>query len=162
MSFHDSYLGRLRQRIGSELVLMPGVRCVLADPGGRILLQRRSDFGVWGLPGGNAEPGESLLDVAIREVREEVGVDVPVMAPYGCASDPAFETITFPNGDRCQFVSLMFWAATDGTGAHAASDETLEAAWFDPAALPDDMLANMRRSVEAFVRFQATGSFQMI
>ena len=50
--FAQSYLGRLRQELGSRLLLVPGTRIVVENPAGEILLQLRSDFRAWGLPGG--------------------------------------------------------------------------------------------------------------
>ena len=57
MSFADSYLGRLRQLVGNRLVLVPGARIIIERDDGRILLHKRTDFDIWGLPGGNAEEG---------------------------------------------------------------------------------------------------------
>ena len=75
-SFPESYLGQLRAVVGHRMLLVPGARVVLENHRGEILLQQRSDFGVWGLPGGNAEIGESLATVAMREVQEETGLSV--------------------------------------------------------------------------------------
>ncbi len=57
------------------------VRVVLRDSGGRILLFRavlasRSEAGWWELPGGGLDPGETYLEAAIREIREETGLVV--------------------------------------------------------------------------------------
>jgi ADP-ribose pyrophosphatase YjhB (NUDIX family) len=52
---------------------------VLVREGDRILLVQEAKArvaGTWNLPGGRVEPGESLADAAVREVREEAGVDV--------------------------------------------------------------------------------------
>lgn len=77
LSFSDSYLGRLRARIGSELVLMPGAMVVLRRPAdGRVLFTRRADDGTWCLPAGAAEPGGSFAATAIGELKEEAGVIV--------------------------------------------------------------------------------------
>jgi ADP-ribose pyrophosphatase YjhB (NUDIX family) len=43
---------------------------------GRVLLTQREDFPVWCLPGGGVDPGESLAQAAVREVREETGLEV--------------------------------------------------------------------------------------
>ncbi|QFU16030.1 NUDIX domain-containing protein [Microvirga thermotolerans] len=160
-SFHESYLGRLRGVVGDRLLLMPGSRIVIEGEGGRVLLQRRSDFGVWGIPGGVPEEGEGIVDAIVRETREETGLTVLDPRPFGYACHPDFETIRYPNGHVCQYFSLMF-CATSFEGALGGSDgESLELAWFAPESLPS-MLPNMRRSVEAYVRFKTTGAFQMI
>lgn len=51
-----------------------GVLAAVIDDEDRLLLSRRADLDVWGLPGGRLDPGETLLEAAAREVREETGV----------------------------------------------------------------------------------------
>jgi len=150
MTFAESYVGKLRALVGPRPLLVPGARIVIVGEDGAILLQHRSDFSIWGLPGGNAEQGEDLTKVAIRETYEETGLLVRNPKPFGFGSDPAFETIRFPNGDVCQFFVMMFYA-TDYEGCIAADgSETLALQWFRPDDLPP-MLDNMRRSVEAMI-----------
>ena len=81
--FWNSYLGRLRREVGDRLILMPGARIVIEDGQGRILLQERADFGLWGLPGGHAEDGEDLTDMIVRETLEETGLIIASPTPYG-------------------------------------------------------------------------------
>ena len=159
--FADTYLGQLRAVIGDRLVLMPGARIVIEDSEGRILLQKRSDFDLWGVPGGAPETGDTILAAIIREVEEEVGLIVRDPQPFGFASDPAFETIRYPNGDRCQYFVMLFHTRQFEGHAHVADEESLEVAWFAPDALPD-MLPNMRRTLEAFSTFRRKETFQMI
>ena len=56
---------------------------------GQILLQRRRDTGQWALPMGKQELGETVTDCAIRETKEEKGIDVEVTGLVGIFSDPA-------------------------------------------------------------------------
>jgi ADP-ribose pyrophosphatase YjhB (NUDIX family) len=160
-SFADSYLGRLRKLVGSRLLLVPGARIIVEDEHGRILLQQRSDFGVWGLPGGTAEEGESVEAVVIREAAEEVGLVVRDVEPFGFGCDPQYETVTFPNGDQCQFFVLMFCTRSFDGLAAVRDDESRAVGWFTTNDLPE-MLPNMVRSVDAYLRFRQTGKFQLI
>ncbi len=54
---------------------------VVASPEGRILLLKRADEEIWCLPKGTVEPGETLEETAIREVREETGLRVKLLRP---------------------------------------------------------------------------------
>lgn len=161
MAFADSYLGQLRELIGNRLVLMPGARIVIERDDGRILLQKRTDFGLWGLPGGNAEEGEGLEALVAREVAEETGLIVSGIEPFGFGCDPQYETFQFPNGDRAQFFALMFYARSFEGEPAVTDDESSAVGWFSVDKLPE-MLPNMARSIEAYLRFWATGKFQMI
>ncbi|MGG3506550.1 NUDIX domain-containing protein [Paenibacillus lautus] len=61
---------------------------IIRDHHGRILLQRRSDYGNWGLPGGGMEAGESVEETMRREVLEETGLVSAIMNSMGSIADP--------------------------------------------------------------------------
>lgn len=77
-----------------------GVAVVVRDQRGWILLERRRDCGLWGLHGGRIEPGESVAEAAVREVREETGLTVVVQRLLGVYSDPPGRIVTYPKR-RC-------------------------------------------------------------
>ena len=162
MSFADSYLGQLRKVVGSRLILVPGARAVVHDRQGRVLLQLRPDFRRWGLPGGIGEIGDDIATTAIREGFEETGYKIAKPVPFGIASDPAKETVTFPNGDVTQSVAVLFHAKKPKGQAKFDPSETLEIGWFAPRKLPKDIMPNSLRTLKAYWRFQKTGKFQMI
>jgi 8-oxo-dGTP pyrophosphatase MutT (NUDIX family) len=159
--FADSYIGQLRIAVGNRMLLVPGARIVLENREGEILLQQRSDFGLWGLPGGNAEVGESLETVAMREMLEETGLQVTNLKPFGFGCDPAIETHVFPNGEQCQFFVLNFYSWDFSGELRSSDDESLALKWFPMSGLPS-MLPNMRKSVEAYQRYLERSDFQMI
>jgi ADP-ribose pyrophosphatase YjhB (NUDIX family) len=159
--FADSYLGQLRSLVGPRLLLVPGARIVIENAAGEILLQHRSDLDLWGLPGGNAEPGEDLTSVVTREVLEETGLSVRDAKPFGFGGNPALETIEFPNGDKCQFFVLNFFAREFHGELAVGDDESFALAWFAPGSMPR-LLPNMKASIAAYRTFKETGEFQLI
>ena len=161
MSFEDSHLGKIRELVGSQLLLVPGARIVIENLDGKILLQERSDLGVWGLPGGNAEPGEDLNSVIEREVFEETGLTVTDAKPFGFGCNPNIETVQFPNGDQCQFFVLNFFTKSFSGNLRMLDGESLALEWHDRSELPQ-MLPNMEASLRAYDAFLDTGEFQMI
>ncbi len=120
-------------------VLRPSVAAILRDGDGRILLQRRSDNGRWGLPGGSVEIGESVCEAIVREVREETGLDVEAERLIGVYSDPALQVVRYRSGDVVHYISTLLACRILG-GSLRTCAETLDLRFFDPAGLPDDLL----------------------
>jgi 8-oxo-dGTP pyrophosphatase MutT (NUDIX family) len=89
MAHQGSYLWRLRQAVGNDLVLMHGAMVAIQRDDQRVLLARRSDDGTWCLPAGAAEPDGSFAGTAIGELAEEAGVEVVErdLVPFGCLSE---------------------------------------------------------------------------
>ncbi len=117
-----------------------GVAAVVRDQRGRILLERRRDCGLWGLPGGRIEPGESVAEAAMQEVREESGHTVAVQGLLGVYSDPRGRIVTYPdNGDVAHLVDILIEASVV-SGMLLCSTESLDVQFFDPGALPSDLV----------------------
>lgn len=127
--------------------LVPAASVVVADGMGRILLQRRSDNGMWALPGGAMHMGESLPDCAVRETREETGLDVEIVGIVGTYTNPR-HVFAYDDGEVRQEFSICFLARPT-SGQLAVSDESTDVRWFDLAevdALP--MVASIRKRVD--------------
>ena len=56
--------------------IVPSVTAVVLNEQGELLLVHRTDNGLWALPGGGVDPGESVTDAVVREVKEETGLDI--------------------------------------------------------------------------------------
>lgn len=160
VKWSDSYLGRLRQVVGNRLLLVFGGRVIVEDKLGRVLLQQRSDFKVWGLPGGGPEEGESVEQSSAREVFEETGLTVKRFEAVGFSSNPAIETVTYPNGDRIQNYILILHAV-EWEGSLACLDgESLALNFFDLKHLPE-LMPNDRPVLERFQEYKRSGKFQL-
>ncbi|MBI2002352.1 MAG: NUDIX domain-containing protein [candidate division NC10 bacterium] len=139
--------------------LRPGVAAIISNGEGKILLQRRSDNGLWGLPGGSVEIGESVRDAIVREVREETGLTVEVVRLIGVYSDPKVQVVRYPDGNVVHYISSVF-ACRILAGTLQTCDETLDLQFFDPARLPEDLVPMHRirirdwltNSSSAFIR----------
>lgn len=98
---------------------------------GKILLIKRKNEpfkGKWALPGGFVEYGERCEDAAVREVKEETGMNAKIRKLVGVYSDPDRD----PRGHTISVVYIM-----DADGEEKAGDDASDAKWFDISALPE-------------------------
>ncbi len=108
-----------------------GVNIAVID-GGRVLLTQREDFEVWCLPGGEVDPNESVATGAVREVREETGLEVEVRSLAG-----VYYQADHPAGEFFHFV--FHCAARDLTQLRADTSEVQEHRFCAADALPAPM-----------------------
>jgi ADP-ribose pyrophosphatase YjhB (NUDIX family) len=108
--------------------IVPAVNVAVTNQAGEILLIRRSDNGNWALPGGAVELGESLSQAAVRETREETGIDCEVTGLSGIYTDPAHVTLYTSNLEVRQEFSIVLTARAT-SGQPTPSSETTEVRW---------------------------------
>ena len=163
MGFVGSYLWRLRQKVGSDLVLMPGAMVVLRDGEGRVLLTRRVDDGTWCLPAGGAEEGADFATTAVAELREETGVVVAVegLRAFGCLSRPELHTIEYGNGDLTHCFAMCFLAEQWSGELRADGEETAELGFYALDSLPRPLHPPSAASLALFAEYLSTGEFQV-
>jgi 8-oxo-dGTP pyrophosphatase MutT (NUDIX family) len=117
------------ERITKGARLRFGCSAIIFDPTRtKVLLTRRSDNGLWCLPGGAMEAGESVEETCVREVFEETGLNVKVNHPVGIYSNRDM-IVEYPDGNRFQIVVLHFEVDVIG-GAMSLSDETTDIRYF--------------------------------
>jgi 8-oxo-dGTP diphosphatase len=119
----SDYLSALRQRVGHDLVVVPGVAGIVLDGQGRVLLQRRSDSGEWGLPGGMVDPGESPARTVVREVHEETGL---LVRPERLAGVVGPHHVVYPNSDVVEVTSSAFVCSVVGGRLEPLDGESSE------------------------------------
>lgn len=108
-----------------------GVTCAVIDEQGRILLSQRSDFGSWNLPSGRLDYGEMLQSAAVREVREETGIECEIVRPVG---------LYFQQGRRR--MNVFYEARPIGGELVQHTDETRANGFFAPDDLPDNLFGD--------------------
>jgi 8-oxo-dGTP pyrophosphatase MutT (NUDIX family) len=163
LPFEGSYLWRLRQKVGSDLVLIPGAMVFLVRDDDAVLFTRRLDNGMWCLPAGGAEEGSSFAATAITELREETGVvvDPADLVPFACLSEAELHTITYPNGDISHCFAMLFLARRWTGEPQPDGQETTEMLWADAADPPSPLEAPAIRALDLFRAYRRDGVFQI-
>ncbi len=131
-----------------------GVGLIIRDHRGWILLEKRKDCGLWGLPGGKIEPEESAIKAAMREAKEETNLTIQVERLLGVYSEPEDRIVLYlDNGDVVHLVDILLEASIV-SGELSYSPESEDLQFFDPMALPPDIvppaLAPLRDYVHGF------------
>ncbi len=163
MAYQGSYLWRLRQAVGSDLVLMPGAMVAVLRDDGRVLLTRRADDGTWCLPAGAAEPGGSFARTAVDELAEETGLRVAErdLVPFGSLSEAEAHTIRYPNGDLTHCFALCFLARAWRGEPRPDREESTELRFAELDAPPEPLHPPTAQALELLRAHLRSGSFQV-
>ena len=130
----DEYIKKVRKKVGHDKLILNYAGCIIFDNQNRLLLQKRSDCEKWGFLGGMVESGESVSETAVREVKEESGLEVEITSLFGVYSKYFAE---FTNGDQAQPIIHMFKAKVTGGELIEKNEETLELKYFDLTNVPE-------------------------
>ncbi|EHR50579.1 ADP-ribose pyrophosphatase [Saccharomonospora marina XMU15] len=131
--------------------IVPAVTAVVRNESGEVLMIERTDNGLWALPGGAQDIGESVLDAVRREVEEETGLTVEVTGLSGIYSDPK-HVIAYDDGEVRQEFSMCFHAQPLA-GEPRASSESRQVHWVAPDRLDElDMHPSMRLRVDHAIK----------
>jgi ADP-ribose pyrophosphatase YjhB (NUDIX family) len=143
----SAHIARLRAAVGHDLLLLPSVSVLPVDAAGRLLLVRHAGHhDGWAVLGGAVDVGESPAQAAVRETREEIGVEVRLVRLLDVLGGLDYE-VSYPNGDRTAYVTATYEAAIiDGFPA-VRDGELSDLAWFTPAQLADLELSRFARAL---------------
>ncbi len=129
-----------QRSVGPKTTLRLGVGVVIRDDRNQILLERRSDCGWWGLPGGSLEVGETITQTAMREVKEETGLEIEIIRLVGVYSNPEERIVRYPDRpDGLQIIDVVVEGTVRG-GDLTCSEESLELRYFDSQHLPMELI----------------------
>jgi 8-oxo-dGTP diphosphatase len=109
--------------------VIPCVGAVIKDARGRLLLIRRGHApgaGLWSLPGGRIEPGETDAEALVREMHEETGLEIETGRLLGTVRRP---------GQGGDVLDIRDYTATVTGGTLRPGDDAADARWVDAAEL---------------------------
>ncbi|GAB2564872.1 NUDIX domain-containing protein [Gracilibacillus alcaliphilus] len=117
----SNYYKNIRNKLGSDLILMPSVAAIIRNQDDHILFQypKGSDF--WSLPAGAIEPGETPAQAVIREVYEETALTIRPDHLLGVFGGEDFR-FTYPNGDQVEY-NIFVFACTIISGELSLNDD---------------------------------------
>ena len=118
---------------------------VVAERDGRILMTQRNHepkLGAWSFPSGYVDAYENVEEAAVREAREETGIDVTIERLLGVYQEP---------GSRVIFLAF---AATAGAGDPVVGDECIDVRVFTPDDLPPPAFHHDAAIIDAWRRWQ--------
>lgn len=123
--------------------VVPSVVAIVQDDEGRVLMIHKTDNDKWALPGGGHEPGESITQTVVREVKEETGYLVEVETMTGIYTNPN-HVMAYDDGEVRQQFSIAFRARLIG-GHKRTSSESSEVEWLTPEQIEQlDLHPSMR------------------
>jgi ADP-ribose pyrophosphatase YjhB (NUDIX family) len=132
--------------------VVPSANVIVTNDAGEILIIRRTDNGNHALPGGGMDLGESITTTAVRETKEETGVDVEITGLVGIYTNPNHRIEYTSDGEVRQEFSIVFTARPTG-GTPTPSSESSEVLWVNPADISNLRIhPSMRQRIEHYLQ----------
>ncbi|MFJ5718257.1 NUDIX hydrolase [Neobacillus sp. NPDC093127] len=142
------YISEIRKLIGSRPIISVGATILVVNERKELLFQHRSDTLDWGLPGGSMELGETLEEVASRELKEETGLVADRFELVGVFSGPRYY-FRYPNGDETYSI-INLYRAIDISGKLEMNDgESLNLEYFSKDNLPYNIEKRAKALIES-------------
>ena len=139
------YIHELRKLTGPrKLILNCGG--VVIEKDGKVLFQRRADNGKWGLIGGLVEMNETYAQAAVREAREETGLEVKLTGFLGIFHN---HDMVWANGDAAHVISAMYTAEIV-SGEPRIDEESFELRFFGKDEFPELFAEDHIATLEAW------------
>ena len=127
---------------------VPTVDAIIEVRGGIVLIRRLNPPPGWALPGGFIEYGETAAAAAVREAREETGLDVVLTELFHVYSNPARDP-------RSHTIAIVFIGTA--SGAPVGGDDAAEAAVFAAEAVPSRLAFDHSRILDDYFVYKRTG-----
>ncbi|MBT2229499.1 NUDIX domain-containing protein [Nonomuraea sp. NEAU-A123] len=130
------HLAGVRAKVGSDLLMLPSVSGFVFDSAGRALMARHGDVGLWAAPGGGVDPDERPEEALVRELQEELTINVALRGLIGVYGGPEFRTV-YPNGHQCAYVIAVYGCVIESGTPTPDGDEITDARWVTEPEIAD-------------------------
>ena len=129
------YIMDLRKYVGHEPIIGLGATTLVFNDKNEILLNLRTDTSTWGIPGGAMELHETIEETAVRELKEEAGIDATNLELVTILSGDEYY-FEYPNGDKMYSVIVLFKVLNYTGELKISDDESKELKFFSLDNLP--------------------------
>ena len=130
------YISELRKYVGHKPLMVTAAMCIIYNEAeNKILLEKRTDNGMWCVPGGAIELGETLEEALRREVKEETSLDIFNPRLFDVRANVH---MVYPNQDEVYYTDVVY-VITEYEGELKPDAESKELRWVSLDELPKIM-----------------------
>ena len=153
------YIEEIRELVGHRPLILVGALVIVVNDSKEILLQQRtSPYGIWGIPGGLMELGESVEETGRRELFEETGITVGKLNLIDIFSGSEY-FVKCANGDEFYSVTMAYYSDEIINGKLINDEnEALELRYFKIDKIPTEMVKSHRKIIEVFRNILVNGN----
>ena len=141
------YIQEIRKYVGHSPIMVTAAMCIIYDKEKGILFEKRTDNGMWCVPGGALELGESLEEALKREVKEETSLDIFNPKLFDVR---AGVHMIYPNKDEVYYTDVVY-EINEYKGKLKPDSESKELCWIKIDELPNDIMPTQIEYIEKFV-----------
>ena len=130
------YISELRKFVGHKPLMVTAAMCIIYNEAeNKMLLEKRTDNGMWCVPGGAIELGETLEEALRREVKEETSLDIFNQRLFDVRANVH---MVYPNQDEVYYTDVVY-VITEFEGEMKPDAESKELRWVPLDELPEIM-----------------------
>lgn len=129
------YIMDLRKLVGNNPLIGVGATTLVFNEKRELLLNLRTDTNTWGIPGGSIELYEDIRETAIRELKEETGINAEILELVDVLSGEEYY-FEYPNGDKMCTVIILFKVLNYSGELKILDNESSELKFFNLDNLP--------------------------
>ena len=141
------YIKEIRKYVGHSPIMVTAAMCIIYDKEKGILLEKRTDNGMWCVPGGALELGETLEEALRREVKEETSLEISNPKLFDVK---AGVHMVYPNKDEVYYTDVVY-EINEYEGELKPDSESQELVWTPIDKLPDNIMPTQIEYIEKFV-----------